>query len=270
MNTDHPCDVAGCDRMRYRAKPWCVNHSRRARLYGDPLKVAPRRPPRAKPKCAVEECEKESDAKGYCGPHYHRFTRYGDPLLSGHTRGACSVEGCDRQHYAKGLCQMHWNRQHRHGDVGVAGYIRPPYEAICQVEGCEEPHTSKGYCNTHYRRQLKRGSLDLPPVQYRYGPDHPQWKERPSYHSAHRRVDRDRGLAATFSCVACGETALQWSYDHSDPDELVSQTGNSKGCLYSADVTRYEPKCRSCHAAADAAHRRAAGVKYGDRRKSVA
>lgn len=32
--------------------------------------------------CQVEVCDKPTQTRGYCGSHYHRLVRYGDPLFS--------------------------------------------------------------------------------------------------------------------------------------------------------------------------------------------
>ena len=32
--------------------------------------------------CSIEECGKESKAKGWCGKHYNRWHRHGDPLVT--------------------------------------------------------------------------------------------------------------------------------------------------------------------------------------------
>lgn len=44
LNRDQPCAVDACDRMRY-AGLYCDKHAKRLRAYGDPLGVAPPRPP---------------------------------------------------------------------------------------------------------------------------------------------------------------------------------------------------------------------------------
>lgn len=31
-------------------------------------------------KCAVSECKRRRDTRGYCMAHYNRWRRYGDPL----------------------------------------------------------------------------------------------------------------------------------------------------------------------------------------------
>lgn len=38
--------------------------------------------------CMLPDCDREVKAKGYCGKHYQRWNRYGDPhIVLPHTRG---------------------------------------------------------------------------------------------------------------------------------------------------------------------------------------
>lgn len=74
-----------------------------------------------------------------------------------------------------------------------------------------------------------------------------------SYRAAHKIVSRERGAAKKRSCVDCGKPARQWSYDHTDPGELVSPDGRE----YSLDASYYQPRCYLCHKKFDGQHRRA-------------
>lgn len=62
------------------------------------------------------------------------------------------------------------------------------------------------------------------------------------YVRAHRAVARVRGKAADHDCVGCGAVAAHWTYDHTDPEPLWSFTSP-----YSHDVSKYAPRCVSCH-----------------------
>jgi hypothetical protein len=65
-------------------------------------------------------------AKGYCGKHYQRKKKTGDPLgLRKPHRGGvklmkndgpCAAPGCDGMAYTKGYCRRHYNRFFRYGD----------------------------------------------------------------------------------------------------------------------------------------------------------
>jgi hypothetical protein len=91
----------------------------------------------ANPICTVEGCERTTgpgSARGYCVAHYHRWQRYGDPLLGSapHKPQAriCSVIGCLVAPLARGWCQRHYSQWIATGDPLVkkrklvAGEIR--------------------------------------------------------------------------------------------------------------------------------------------------
>ena len=71
-----------------------------------------------------------------------------------------------------------------------------------------------------------------------------------SYRATHGRLWRARGRAAHHPCAGCGQPAHHWAYDHTDPYQL-SQLWHGKPVVYSLDLSRYEPLCRSCHSKRD-------------------
>ncbi|MBM6622643.1 hypothetical protein JTF08_13590 [Micrococcaceae bacterium RIT802] len=78
--------------------------------------------------CSVDGCDREAKGgRGFCGLHYQRFRKHGDPLVikqRGPTAGfraekvpvPCSVDGCERDVEARGFCPLHYGRFRRHGD----------------------------------------------------------------------------------------------------------------------------------------------------------
>ena len=69
--------------------------------------------------CTVEGCTKLGVKRGWCGTHYARWKRHGDPTTKLTTRGdftICQVEGCDETPRTKGWCPKHYGRFIRHGD----------------------------------------------------------------------------------------------------------------------------------------------------------
>lgn len=71
-----------------------------------------------------------------------------------------------------------------------------------------------------------------------------------TYESAHRRVKNARGKASENPCSeGCGRPAVDWAYNHKDPDERIGRTGpnNRTEAPYSVDPSYYDPLCRSCH-----------------------
>ena len=68
--------------------------------------------------CSIEGCDSKVKARGWCGKHYHRFQRHGDPLRGQrfrvHTLGTpCLADGCDRPARGRGYCAKHINRIRR-------------------------------------------------------------------------------------------------------------------------------------------------------------
>jgi hypothetical protein len=109
-------------------------------------------------------------------------------------------------------------------------------DGICTYEGCDHvrrSHTSP-WCQTHYVRIWRNGDPSVVRTTV---------KEQPAYRSAHARLTRKRGRASQFQCVDCPRRAHHWSYDGTDPNELKSPRGQT----YSLDVSKYVPRCASCH-----------------------
>lgn len=73
--------------------------------------------------CQVEGCEKPSNAKGYCGKHYVRWRKYGDPTYrkrkTPECEKECIIEGCDRPRRSRGYCANHWKKWKQYGDPTV-------------------------------------------------------------------------------------------------------------------------------------------------------
>lgn len=72
-------------------------------------------------------------------------------------------------------------------------------------------------------------------------------KDAVGYYMAHHRVIHVRGKAKLHLCVDCGATALDWSYQGGDPNELTQETGARSGITYSLEPAYYAPRCRPCH-----------------------
>ena len=77
------------------------------------------------------------------------------------------------------------------------------------------------------------------------------WRPDPGYQAAHLRIVAIKGKAADHPCADCAGPAHDWSYNHSDPEQLTGRNG----CSYSTNPDFYEPRCRSCHRRLDAAKR---------------
>jgi hypothetical protein len=85
--------------------------------------------------CKIDGCENPVRSIGWCGMHYERHRRFGDPLKEGPGRGTrqrrwkgktCSVDGCDRPAHLRGWCRLHYSRWQAKGDPGPAGLLIAP------------------------------------------------------------------------------------------------------------------------------------------------
>jgi hypothetical protein len=65
--------------------------------------------------CSIENCSRNREKRGFCGPHYKRWLRHGDPLAGGPSPvpgGAiCGIGDCGKRAKRRGLCPKHWERQ---------------------------------------------------------------------------------------------------------------------------------------------------------------
>lgn len=68
-------------------------------------------------KCSVDGCDTKSRTKGFCGTHYSRFLRHGDPSTTFLDRNkVCAIDGCESKSLALDFCRKHYTRLLRHGD----------------------------------------------------------------------------------------------------------------------------------------------------------
>lgn len=70
------------------------------------------------------------------------------------------------------------------------------------------------------------------------------------YEAAHHAVRVAKGSATDYACVDCGRPAVQWSYDHRDPDER-REVPSRTPMVFSLKVEHYEPRCARCHSRYD-------------------
>lgn len=108
----------------------------------------------------------------------------------------------------------------------------------CSVHGCGRRHYARGFCHPHWLRVRRRGDhhADVP-IGARASTG-------TSYCSVRRRLRAEHGPASARRCAVCARRGWVWSYDGTDPDE---HTDPARGYRYSLDLTRYRPRCRSCH-----------------------
>ncbi|WP_186814193.1 hypothetical protein [Pseudonocardia asaccharolytica] len=177
----------------------------------------------------------------------------------------CSIPGCDLVHEAQSYCRTHYSALRRHGSPYATGPVLGPTrtDRPCQAVGCDRPvgrSGARGWCYKYYVRWKVQGDPQKlgyvrgedNPASQRIGKAHPLWVgDEASYSLLHQRIARERGKACESPCVTCGSKAADWAYDYTDPKP---KTDERTGLLYSLDVARYRPMCKSCHKLHDLAH----------------
>ena len=138
---------AHCHRAAFR-KGLCITHYKRALWLapGDPAGPIADRTPRTG--CVIDGCDGTHRAHGWCGRHYQRWLRYGDPLhIPTGERGECAtcadagwlidsgesgLRVCSRLGYAGNNSGRKALRQHllRHGRGDLARRLEARREAL--------------------------------------------------------------------------------------------------------------------------------------------
>ena len=124
--------------------------------------------------CTIEGCDRVILCRGWCRPHYRRWSDYGDPeyVKPPAVVAPCSIDGCPSDSHAKGWCKSHYERWRRTGDPEWTKPIAQ--SSVCAVDGCNRPAKSRGWCQAHYFRWRRTGDPDpgrplllkgLPPEQ---------------------------------------------------------------------------------------------------------
>lgn len=158
--------------------------------------------------CAVEDCGKGIRSRGHCYAHYMKLWRYGDAEY-----------------------QRTWDRADLSGQrFGALVAIRTEgIYWICKCDCGKEAKALVGDLNRRSKSSCGDRSAHRREALVGYG-------------AMHCRLRTDRGRAADYLCIDCGEWAAQWSYDHADPDGLMD------GSLpYSLKSSHYDPRCVPCH-----------------------
>lgn len=149
-----------------------------------PTGVYPR-PPR-KP-CSVDGCAKPRHGQGWCGMHYVRWERYGDPLASAPEtpERLCSIDGCGKPHKARGWCNAHYHSWKRFGDPLA------PVRALGTSTNVGAIHV---WLNKNFPRAGRcehcgrEGRTDYASINHTYTRNHEDWLEL--CRSCHQIFDR--------------------------------------------------------------------------------
>lgn len=174
--------------------------------------------------CAVDGCLKPIKRAGYCYGHYMKTWRYGTPTP-----------------------------QHAQRWADLSGVVFGQLVALRRIGGAASYWECRCSCGSLVL--VRTGDLNRGSTQSCGGTCRPVAVPRSDgcgYWGAHSRVRVDRGSASSHACVDCGVTAYQWSYNHADPDERLSQDAATCGMPFSLDPVNYDPRCVTCHKAFDA------------------
>lgn len=157
-----PCKIENCGRPQEILRiGLCEMHLLRLKKSGS-LKKPPHpcigkgkwiNPDGSRKLCVVQEC-KSQNIRGlaYCGKHYHRYLRYGDPTFDpiAAKRRPCKENGCATiTTAAQGLCIKHARRlyaqrergsQKRAARVAVGNAIQSGKLTKCPCEVCGTTH----------------------------------------------------------------------------------------------------------------------------------
>lgn len=83
--------------------------------------------------CSVDGCSRTRTRADYCGMHYQRWRKYGDPGQAAPQRRkvttaptTCTVNDCDRPTQGRQLCARHYYRIRKYGDPNVVAWDKAP------------------------------------------------------------------------------------------------------------------------------------------------
>lgn len=109
-----------------------------------------------KTKCSIAECERDASRRGWCGLHYQRWYKHGDPLYEVIRYGQCSISNCERKAKVREMCDKHYRQWRK-----TQGLVKYP-EGRCSVDGCHfVGRLYRGMCSAHLSRLWRNGDLHL-------------------------------------------------------------------------------------------------------------
>lgn len=78
--------------------------------------------------CAVPNCPRERRRRDYCGAHYQRFMKHGDPLKGARTprpqQSTCIAPGCQARSLSHSRCPKHLYRMQKYGSFDLPPVVR--------------------------------------------------------------------------------------------------------------------------------------------------
>lgn len=151
------------------------------------------------PTCSVAGCERARVKRDWCGMHYQRWWKYGDPARERETYHVCTAEGCRAEPRSATIpyCERHYYRLRRNGTLNLRG---PALERV----------SSHGYIVV-------------------YVPGHPLAERRGDVREyEHRVVFYDANGEGPFRCHWCREkvTWRDMHVDHVNSDKQDNRIEN--------------------------------------------
>lgn len=165
------------------------------------------------PTCSLDGCDKPLKRASYCYGHYMKNWRYGTPT-------------------PEHAPQWEDLRGQRFGLLVVSQRVGLAWSCTCDCGAKTIVRTG----------DLNRGSITTCGNRSTH-----HRRDDSDYGTAHDRIRRDRGHARNQACTDCSNAAQHWSYDHTDPDERISQASRTHGIAYSLNPQHYSPRCVPCH-----------------------
>lgn len=131
-----PCIAVDCQEPRRSRLGYCVKHAKRVQRHGD-VNFRKRIPIRTivDPRCAVEGCNRAYRCKSYCGLHYRRFLKWGDPNFAVNPYG---VGYTNRQGYRVVQVGSKGVLEHRHVMEIYLGRPLCPDETVHHINGVRD------------------------------------------------------------------------------------------------------------------------------------
>lgn len=173
----------------------------------------------------------------------------------------CQVPGCQNPARSRiaTMCPKHYHRMYRYGtldkltDLRREGLIPRNRDDITGLRfgtlTVKRP-TDTGWdclCDCGNRTEKRTGDLKRTLDASTCGTKANHLAPTVEYSGAHSRHRSSLGRARDHRCTDCQAPASHWSYNHDDPDELISTATRTHGIAYSLKAEHYSPRCVPCH-----------------------